>query len=59
MFLCDFIIIVKICEGDVYHMYCDNEFFSKVICSLFFVTQMTIGKTINIYSRIKNTSYVG
>jgi len=25
--MCDFITIVKICEGDVYKMYCDNQFY--------------------------------
>jgi hypothetical protein len=28
VFICDFIAIIKICEGDVYRMYCD-------ICSFF------------------------
>jgi hypothetical protein len=25
MWLCDFIAIVKICERDIYQMYCDNQ----------------------------------
>jgi hypothetical protein len=24
VFVCDFIVIIKICEGDVYHMFCDR-----------------------------------
>ncbi len=29
MFMCDFIAIVQICEGDVYWMYCDIHSFLK------------------------------
>jgi hypothetical protein len=25
MFVCDFIAIVRICEGEVYQLYCDNQ----------------------------------
>ncbi len=35
MFMCDFIAIVQICEGDVYWMYCDIHSFLKKICLLF------------------------
>jgi hypothetical protein len=27
IYVCDFIVLVKICEGDVYHMFCDHQSF--------------------------------
>jgi hypothetical protein len=32
--VCDFIDVIKICEGNGYYMYCDSKSFFKVICSL-------------------------
>jgi hypothetical protein len=34
VFICDFIITIRICERDVYHMYCDIHSLLKVICLL-------------------------
>ncbi len=33
MFVCDFIIVVKICEGTVYQIYCDIQSFFQFYCS--------------------------
>jgi hypothetical protein len=34
VFICDFKIANKICEGDVYHMYCDIHSLLEVMCLL-------------------------
>ncbi len=42
VFICDFIIAIKICEGDVYHMYCDIHSLLKVMCLLTSMPQLII-----------------